>query len=227
MGTGWGGDRSCVTQWGYKRQKKLRGREWGWKLWGRLGIDVFLSPCSPLMATVECCPHEMPYIENVHIWNVKCAVYIAQPLAQKVHIWCEKSCCHFGLIKRPCKAKIWIVYLIVTAGRVAFVTAIGTAVFLLILSGRYSQCVEVMRQVRCLCQGSESEGTRQSDATERQRLAQLLQLQTREINALKEEILMLSRKGGNVVPPSQPPLPRFNSRGSVAASAPQPPYSSS
>ena len=70
---------------------------------------------------------------------------------------------------------------------------------------------------------------RQSDVDETQKIDQLVQLQAREIDALKYEILMLSRKGGYVVPPSQPPLPRLGSRGSITAAPPtqQPPYSNS
>ena len=68
---------------------------------------------------------------------------------------------------------------------------------------------------------------RQSEMLERQRLAQLIQMQSNEIGALKDEILMLSRKGGHVVPPSQPPLPRLGSRGSITSAPAHPAYSSS
>ena len=64
---------------------------------------------------------------------------------------------------------------------------------------------------------------RQSEVVERQRLAQLVQLQAQEIDTLKEEILMLSRKGGQVVPPS---LPRLGSRSNSTSVPPQPPYTS-
>lgn len=36
---------------------------------------------------------------------------------------------------------------------------------------------------------------------------QLVQLQAQEIDSLKDEITLLSRKGGHILPPSQPPLP--------------------
>jgi len=39
-------------------------------------------------------------------------------------------------------------------------------------------------------------------------LIQLVQLQAQEIDALKEEIMLLSRKGGHILPPAQPPLPQ-------------------
>jgi hypothetical protein len=62
-------------------------------------------------------------------------------------------------------------------------------------------------------QGTEYAGIRPSEIEERQRLVQLVQLQAQEIEALKDEILMLSRKGGHVLPPTQPPLPYLGSRG--------------
>ena len=40
---------------------------------------------------------------------------------------------------------------------------------------------------------------------ERQRLHTLVQLQAQEIEALKSEISVLSRKGGHILPPTQPP----------------------
>ena len=56
-------------------------------------------------------------------------------------------------------------------------------------------------------QGSEFSGNRKADIRERQRLVQLVQLQAQEIDALKDEITLLSRKGGHILPPAQPPLP--------------------
>ncbi|XP_070551975.1 cilia- and flagella-associated protein 44-like isoform X2 [Ptychodera flava] len=55
--------------------------------------------------------------------------------------------------------------------------------------------------------GGEFQGARKADMRERQRLIQLVQLQAQEIDALKEEIGLLSRKGGHILPPTQPPLP--------------------
>jgi len=70
-------------------------------------------------------------------------------------------------------------------------------------------------------------GLQQSGMTEeRDRITQLVQLQAQEIDSLKDEILLLSRKGGHVMPPSQPPpptLPRLGSRGATFPSH-QPPY---
>ena len=61
----------------------------------------------------------------------------------------------------------------------------------------------------CLLQGEEYSGSaRKADVRERQRLIQLVQLQAQEIDALKEEIMLLSRKGGHILPPAQPPLPQ-------------------
>lgn len=56
--------------------------------------------------------------------------------------------------------------------------------------------------------GEEYSGARKSDVREKQRLIQLVQLQAQEIDALKEEIMLLSRKGGHILPPAQPPLPQ-------------------
>jgi len=50
--------------------------------------------------------------------------------------------------------------------------------------------------------------TDESALNERKRLLQLVQMQAQDINSLKEEIGMLSRKGGHVLPPTQPPLPQ-------------------
>ncbi|CAH1796965.1 unnamed protein product [Owenia fusiformis] len=56
-------------------------------------------------------------------------------------------------------------------------------------------------------QGGEFSGQRKADLRERQRLIQLVQLQAQEVEALKEEIMLLSRKGGHILPPAQPPAP--------------------
>ena len=55
--------------------------------------------------------------------------------------------------------------------------------------------------------GGEFSGTRKADVHEGQRLIQLVHLQAQEIEALKEEITLLARKGGHILPPAQPPLP--------------------
>ncbi|XP_041471026.1 cilia- and flagella-associated protein 44-like [Lytechinus variegatus] len=56
--------------------------------------------------------------------------------------------------------------------------------------------------------GNEFQGSRKADVVERKRLIQLVQLQAQEIEALKEEIGLLSRKGGHILPPTQPPAPQ-------------------
>ena len=66
----------------------------------------------------------------------------------------------------------------------------------------------IMIIILCLTiQGSEFTGARKADLHERQRLIQLVHLQAQEIEALKEEIILLSRKGGHILPPAQPPMP--------------------
>ncbi|XP_043929077.1 cilia- and flagella-associated protein 44 [Protopterus annectens] len=54
--------------------------------------------------------------------------------------------------------------------------------------------------------GKEFQGMRKAEVEERQRLVNLVQLQVQEIETLREEIDLLSRKGGHILPPSQPPL---------------------
>jgi len=54
--------------------------------------------------------------------------------------------------------------------------------------------------------GSEFQGYRQADLEERQRLVQLVQLQAQEVDALKDEVSALSRKGGHVLPPARSSL---------------------
>lgn len=66
----------------------------------------------------------------------------------------------------------------------------------------------VLHHVTILFQGEEYSGARKADVHEKQRLIQLVQLQAQEIDALKEEIMLLSRKGGHILPPAQPPLPQ-------------------
>lgn len=53
--------------------------------------------------------------------------------------------------------------------------------------------------------GTELAVTRQADVRERGRLVQLVQLQAQEVEALKEEIGLLSRKGGHILPPAAAP----------------------
>ncbi|CAG5122903.1 unnamed protein product, partial [Candidula unifasciata] len=55
---------------------------------------------------------------------------------------------------------------------------------------------------------AEFKGQRQTDVREKHRLIQLVQLQAQEMDALKEEINLLSRKGGHILPPAQAPLPQ-------------------
>ena len=57
-----------------------------------------------------------------------------------------------------------------------------------------------------MSQGGEYRGVRRADIHERQRLVQLVHLQAQEVDALKDEITLLSHKGGRILPPTQPPL---------------------
>lgn len=67
--------------------------------------------------------------------------------------------------------------------------------------------LEQMLNSRQKSLGTEFTESRKADIRERQRLVQLVQLQAQEIDALKDEITLLSRKGGHILPPAQPPLP--------------------
>jgi len=51
--------------------------------------------------------------------------------------------------------------------------------------------------------GSEYAGVKKSDIKERDRLMALVQMQAHDIESLKREITLLSRKGGHVLPPVQ------------------------
>ncbi|XP_029614593.1 cilia- and flagella-associated protein 44 isoform X1 [Salmo trutta] len=55
--------------------------------------------------------------------------------------------------------------------------------------------------------GTQFQGRRHAEEDERRRLYQLVQSQAQEANALRQEINILSRKGGHILPPSQAPLP--------------------
>lgn len=54
-------------------------------------------------------------------------------------------------------------------------------------------------------QGEEFRGESQQTVDELERLEQLCDLQTQEIFNLKKELLILSRKGGHILPPIEPP----------------------
>ena len=43
------------------------------------------------------------------------------------------------------------------------------------------------------------------DKEEKRRLGDIVDIQSREIQALQEEIKILSHKGGHILPPTQPP----------------------
>ncbi|XP_069491898.1 cilia- and flagella-associated protein 44 isoform X2 [Ambystoma mexicanum] len=55
--------------------------------------------------------------------------------------------------------------------------------------------------------GEEFRVPRQAELDEKERLNELVECQFHELDALKEEICLLSRKGGNILPPAQAPLP--------------------
>ncbi|KAM4701823.1 cilia- and flagella-associated protein 44 [Discoglossus pictus] len=62
--------------------------------------------------------------------------------------------------------------------------------------------------------GAEFHGPRKSDRRERQKLRELVEMQVEEIENLKEEISLLSKKGGSILPPAHPPMP--HNSGAVA-----------
>ncbi|XP_066455410.1 cilia- and flagella-associated protein 44 isoform X2 [Eleutherodactylus coqui] len=65
--------------------------------------------------------------------------------------------------------------------------------------------IEAKLDARQTVVGEEFQGPRKADIRERQKLLQLVEMQTQEIDSLKEEILLLSKKGGNILPPAHPP----------------------
>lgn len=81
-------------------------------------------------------------------------------------------------------------------------------VFTIIITVNVNVTIQKYWSKCSLVQGQEFTGARKADVRERQRLIQLVQLQAQEIDALKEEIMLLSRKGGHILPPAQPPLPQ-------------------
>ncbi|XP_073525464.1 cilia- and flagella-associated protein 44-like [Phyllobates terribilis] len=62
--------------------------------------------------------------------------------------------------------------------------------------------------------GEEFQGPRKADVQERQKLLQLVEMQAEEIEGLKEEILLLGKKGGNILPPAH--APAAHSTGTLA-----------
>ncbi|XP_045857465.1 cilia- and flagella-associated protein 44 [Meles meles] len=54
-------------------------------------------------------------------------------------------------------------------------------------------------------QGNAFQGPRKADIVARQKVTELIQLQAERISALKEEIALLRKKGGLILPPIQPP----------------------
>ena len=74
--------------------------------------------------------------------------------------------------------------------------------------------LELMKQQRDLEDGLNARqkqmgilftGQKGAERQERERLLRLVSLQSHEIETLKEEINILSRKGGHILPPSQAP----------------------
>lgn len=54
-------------------------------------------------------------------------------------------------------------------------------------------------------QGNAFQGPRKADIAARQVVTELIQVQAERILALKEEISLLRKKGGPILPPIQPP----------------------
>lgn len=54
-------------------------------------------------------------------------------------------------------------------------------------------------------QGNAFQGPRKADIVAKEKVAELIQLQAERILALKEEIALLRKKGGLILPPIQPP----------------------
>ncbi|XP_071995060.1 cilia- and flagella-associated protein 44 isoform X2 [Engystomops pustulosus] len=68
--------------------------------------------------------------------------------------------------------------------------------------------IEAKLDARQTVVGEEFQGPRRADIQERQKLLQLVEMQAEEMESLKEEIILLSKKGGNILPPAHPPAAR-------------------
>ncbi|KAM4795585.1 cilia- and flagella-associated protein 44 [Rhinophrynus dorsalis] len=76
------------------------------------------------------------------------------------------------------------------------------------------KALEAKLDARQTLVGEEFQGPRKADVKERQKLLQLVQMQAEEMDNLKEEISLLSKKGGSILPPAHPPM--SHGRGTVA-----------
>ncbi|XP_053313360.1 cilia- and flagella-associated protein 44 [Spea bombifrons] len=76
------------------------------------------------------------------------------------------------------------------------------------------KALEEKLDARQTCAGEEFRGPRSADIRGRNKLLHMVQIQAKEIGNLKEEISLLSKKGGSILPPAHPPVPR--SSGTVA-----------
>ncbi|XP_069800651.1 cilia- and flagella-associated protein 44 isoform X2 [Dendropsophus ebraccatus] len=74
--------------------------------------------------------------------------------------------------------------------------------------------IEAKLDARQTVVGEEFQGPRKADIQERQKLLQLVEIQAEEMESLKEEILLLSKKGGNILPPAH--APAAHSTGTLA-----------
>uniref|UniRef100_A0A673VPT0 Cilia- and flagella-associated protein 44 n=1 Tax=Salmo trutta TaxID=8032 RepID=A0A673VPT0_SALTR len=63
--------------------------------------------------------------------------------------------------------------------------------------------------------GTQFQGRRHAEEDERRRLYQLVQSQAQEANALRQEINILSRKGGHILPPNTFPFPPMDKKLSI------------
>ncbi|KAM3935997.1 cilia- and flagella-associated protein 44 [Leptodactylus fuscus] len=74
--------------------------------------------------------------------------------------------------------------------------------------------IEAKLDARQTVVGEEFQGPRKADIQERQKLLQVVEIQAEEIESLKEEIVVLSKKGGNILPPVH--TPATHSTGTLA-----------
>uniref|UniRef100_A0A8C4RRV9 Cilia- and flagella-associated protein 44 n=1 Tax=Erpetoichthys calabaricus TaxID=27687 RepID=A0A8C4RRV9_ERPCA len=68
-----------------------------------------------------------------------------------------------------------------------------------------AQLEEQLDALKFCPQGKQFHGKPQAEIEERQRLIELVEMQAQEIEILQDEIDLLSRKGGHILPPAQPP----------------------
>ncbi|KAM8976941.1 cilia- and flagella-associated protein 44 [Pelodytes ibericus] len=70
------------------------------------------------------------------------------------------------------------------------------------------KALEAKLDARQTIVGAEFQGPQNAENRERQKLLHMVEIQAGEMENLKEEISLLSKKGGSILPPAHPPMPQ-------------------